>query len=246
MTRVCLLTGASGRLGAAFAERYADRYQIVAVHGRRPLYCATQNQVFVDPLDPTRAISEETTRVYGIRADISRPSAPGHVVREALSQFGQVDLLVNAAAARHVAPLLDPASEEQAAQLFAVNVIAPARFTLSLTREFWARDPDANLERSRNVVNVSCASGLFVQPDAGEALYGTSKAALHHLTYHLASELWDVGIRVNAVVPDAFPTEVPAEDVLEAIVALDDSEQTGQLVRVTRARESRARARAHP
>lgn len=40
MTRVCLLTGASGPLGTALIERYADRYQIVAVHHRRPLYFA--------------------------------------------------------------------------------------------------------------------------------------------------------------------------------------------------------------
>ena len=54
-------------------------------------------------------------------------------------------------------------------------------------------------------------------PDLGQALYASSKAALNHLTYHLASELWDIGVRVNAVAPDTFPGRVSIDDIRTAV-----------------------------
>jgi NAD(P)-dependent dehydrogenase (short-subunit alcohol dehydrogenase family) len=71
-------------------------------------------------------------------------------------------------------------------------------------------------------------------PDLGQSLYGTSKAALNHLTYHLANEFWDLGVRVNSIAPDTFPGRIPTEEVLEAILVLDTSNQTGQVVRLYR------------
>lgn len=228
--RVCLLTGASGPLGTAFVERYADRYEIVAVHHRRPVYFATQEQEFVDPLVPEREVAANARRAHAIRADISRREHIDAVVQEALEAFGRVDLLVNAAAVRSFSPLLVGGADAGAADLFSVNVLAPLRFSLSLARTFWRADSEANIQFNRNILNVSSTAGLFVYPDTGQALYASSKAALNHLTYHLASELWDLGIRVNAVAPDTFPGRVSIDDVLEAMVAFDESAETGHVL----------------
>jgi NAD(P)-dependent dehydrogenase (short-subunit alcohol dehydrogenase family) len=230
VTRVCLLTGASGAFGTAFVERYADRYQIVAVHHRTPIRYATQEQAFIDPLAPSTRITENDQAVHGVRADLSEQSEIDRVVEEALEGFGRVDLLVNAAVHRRWSSILAPAAAADAGRVIDINLLAPLRLAVRLARDFWGRDPADNVSANRNIVNISSTAGLFVYPDLGQALYATSKAALNHLTYHLASELWDLGVRVNALAPDTFPGRIPIEDVLDAVLELDMSDATGEVV----------------
>lgn len=233
--RVCLLTGASGPLGTAFIERYADRFDILAVHHRNPVAFATQDQRFVDPLAPARALPQNGHPVHAIRADLAQLGGVAGVVCEAQERFGRVDLLVNAAAVRRFAPLLsDVADPALATTFFAVNVLAPLRLCVELARVLWRTDPEANVTCNRNVINVGSTAGLFVYPDCGQALYASSKAALHHLTYHLASELWNIGVRVNALAPDTFPGRVGTAEVLDAIIDLDESTRTGELLELWR------------
>ena len=233
MKRVCLLTGASGPLGTAFIERYADHYQIVAVYHRRPVYFAAENQEFIDPLEPEHMHDRNALRVHTIRADIARPDAIEEIVQQTLELCGRVDLLINAAAVRRFVPVLADGKEDDAARTFAVNVLAPLRLSRALARSFWKDDVGGNLELNRNVLNVGSTAGRYVYPDTGQALYASSKAALHHLTYHLASEFWDIGVRVNAVAPDTFPGRVTVDEVLEAIVGFDTSTVTGEIRELT-------------
>jgi NAD(P)-dependent dehydrogenase (short-subunit alcohol dehydrogenase family) len=204
MKRVCLLTGASGLLGTAFIERYADCYAIAAIHHRSPVRFATQDQEFVDPLCVSSELAINNHAVYGIRANLREAEDLNRAIAEVKEHFGQVDLLVNGAAVRYWSGMLEPGGIERAAELLDVNVVAPLRLAVAVARTFWMSDPEENVRRNRNVVNISSTAGLFVYPDLGQALYATSKAALNHLTYHLASELWDFGIRVNAIAPDTF------------------------------------------
>jgi NAD(P)-dependent dehydrogenase (short-subunit alcohol dehydrogenase family) len=234
LRRVCLLTGASGPLGTAFIERCADHYEIVAVHHGRPVYAATQNQSFVDPLNPAADCASNRHRVHATKADISDRESIDGVVDEVLDTLGRVDLLINAAAVRQFAPLLAATTEAAAETVLRVNVLAPLWLSLGLARAHWRDNPDANVKLNRNVINVSSTAGRFVYEDLGQGLYATSKAALEHLTYHLASEFWDLGIRVNAVAPDTFPGRVPISEVVDAIVALDESRDTGQIVQISR------------
>src|SRR5947209_14314020 len=96
--RVCLLTGASGPLGTAFIERYADRYQIIAVHNRNAIQFATQEQVFVDPLFPSLGIPANNNAVYSVRVDISKQDEIEHLIREVIARFERIDDLINGAA----------------------------------------------------------------------------------------------------------------------------------------------------
>jgi NAD(P)-dependent dehydrogenase (short-subunit alcohol dehydrogenase family) len=230
--RVCLLTGASGLLGSAFIQRYADRYQIVAVHNREPLSFPTQEQQFVDPLDPSRPLSANGRSVYSIRADISIAAEIDRLVFEVITRFGGVDLLVNGAAVRAWRHLLSAGSLQDDEEVFRVNLLAPLRVSVTLANTFFRLDPTANLALNRNIVNISSTAGLLVYPDLGQALYAASKAALNHLTYHLASEFWDIGIRVNAVAPDTFPGRSSLDEVLAIITGLDEAHETGRVVRV--------------
>jgi NAD(P)-dependent dehydrogenase (short-subunit alcohol dehydrogenase family) len=234
MTRVCLLTGASGQLGTAFIARYADRYQIVAVHHRRPIFFPTQHQEFINPLGKPQPQGEPNAfKVHAIRADIARPEAINEIVHQALGRYGRVDMLINAATVRRFSPLLANEMDADAAHVFCINVLAPLRLSAALARTFWRIDIAANQRFNRNIVNLGSTAGLYVYPDSGQALYASSKAALHHLTYHLASEFWDLGVRANAVAPDTFPGRVAIDEVLDAIVAFDTSDGTGQIQQLT-------------
>jgi NAD(P)-dependent dehydrogenase (short-subunit alcohol dehydrogenase family) len=230
MKRVCLLTGASGLLGNAFIERYASEYEIVAVYHRNAVRFATQDQEFVDPLDPERKIEANNHAVYAIRADLTKPLEVDRLIGEVAGQFGNIDLVINGAVMRSYTPLLKPGLIDCAEALFQINLHAPLRLSAGLAQTIWRSDPEANIRRNRNIINISSTAGLFVYPDVGQALYASSKAAMNHLTYHMASEFWDIGVRVNAIAPNTFPGIVPIERVLEAIVAFDAGGETGEVL----------------
>ena len=97
-----------------------------------------------------------------------------------------------------------------------------------LARQAWSARVEENVERNRNVVIVASSAGLYVYPDLGQGVYAASKAALIHLAYHLASECWDLGVRVNTIAPDTFPGRVETDQVVDAIVAFDEGSETGQ------------------
>jgi NAD(P)-dependent dehydrogenase (short-subunit alcohol dehydrogenase family) len=140
-----------------------------------------------------------------------------------------VDYLVNAAAARSPSFLFAPDALDSAPTLFDINVLAPLRVSVALAQRIWRLDPEANLRENRNIVNVSSTAGLAVYEDRGLSLYAASTAALNHLTYYLASEFWDIGLRVNAVALD--PSANASIDAAVTVVAdFDASDQTGQVL----------------
>lgn len=243
MRRVCLLTGGSGLLGHRFIERLAATYQIVAIHHTSPVDYASQDQRFVDVLAQTEIVAANEYGVYTIQADLSCRAESGRVVAEALSEFGTVELLVHSAGQRKWAPLLSPESSDTAESVFAVNTLAPMWLAAELARQSWISDPEDNVRRNRNIVTVASSAGLYVYPDLGQGTYSASKAALIQLGYHLASEFWDLGVRVNTVAPDTFPGRVPIDDVIDAIVTFDLSDQTGQVRALLPLEQSRGKAR---
>jgi NAD(P)-dependent dehydrogenase (short-subunit alcohol dehydrogenase family) len=89
-----------------------------------------------------------------------------------------------------------------------------------------------NRELNRNIVNVSSLSGSSVYADQGQAIYSASKAALNHLTRHQAAEYSAFGVRANAVAPNSFPGIVSLDQVVSAIVRLDEDSVTGRILAV--------------
>ncbi|MFC9893348.1 SDR family NAD(P)-dependent oxidoreductase [Nocardia sp. NPDC127579] len=227
--RVCLLTGAGGVLGDGFCRALHTEYDIVAVHRTRVPSVPSQHEWFVDPFQPDAAVPDNDSRVHLINADLSRPGEVERVVDLALARFGRVDLLVNNAAHVDHRPngLIDgDAALDGFEPTFGMNVGVPLRMSTRLAQRGWLHDRAANLARNRNIVNISCASGAKVYPGV-QALYAASKAALNHLTRHMAAEFTEFGVRVNALAPYNFPEVVPVENVLHAIYQLDSGTMTG-------------------
>lgn len=231
--RVCLLTGAGGRLGSTFCADFARDYDIVAVCRTRLPAAPSQFEEFVDPLDPGSALPENGGRVHIVRADLEQPGQVERVVDIALARFGRIDLLVNNAAySRWHRPGLVEAEPAliDLDRHFSVNVGLPARLSARIASEFWRDRVDENLAANRNIVNISSLAASRVFAGQGQAVYAASKAALNQLTRHLGSEFAAFGVRANALAPNSFPDIVETARVAESIVRLDRDTVTGRVL----------------
>lgn len=228
--RVCLLTGASGRLGTAFCRLFADRYEIMAVHRSRPMRWPSQRQWFVDVLEPSAPVPENEHPVYAVQADLAEDGEMERVVDVALARFERIDVVINAAAHSVWSPMVESRRAlDSAERQFLVNAIVPAKLATLIARTFW-RDRDLeNQSFNRNVINVSSTAGVNVYPGMGQGVYSASKAALNFLTGHMADEFGRFGVRVNALAPDSFPSRVRTRAVAAALHQLDAGEATGQV-----------------
>lgn len=227
--RVCLLTGAGGLLGDAFCRAYYRQYDIIAVCRDRTPAAPSQDEWFVDPLDPETPVPENDSRVFVVRSDLTGSGEVERVVDLALARFGQVDLLVNNAGHTvfHPRGIVDgEATLDSFDTHFAVNVGVPLWLSTRLAQRCWLHAGAENRARNRNIVNVSSLSGSEVYP-GGQALYSSSKAALNHLTRHLAREFAEFGVRANAIAPNSFPALIPTEQVAASIAELDAGAMTG-------------------
>ncbi|MEO9139200.1 MAG: SDR family oxidoreductase [Jatrophihabitans sp.] len=229
--RVCLFTGASGQLGRAFCAAYRDQYDIVAVYRRERPWFPAQDARLVDPLDPGRAVQENAHPIHALRADLLVPGEALRVVESTLARHGRIDLLVNAAVSTLWAPMLGSLDLANSVQRqFALAVDIPLRLATLIAQLHWQADAGNNRVHNRNVVNVSSVAALRVYPGSGQSVYAASKAAMNHLTAHMAVEFERVGVRVNATAANSFPQLVGVARAAEAIRELDASTRTGELL----------------
>jgi NAD(P)-dependent dehydrogenase (short-subunit alcohol dehydrogenase family) len=174
-------------------------------------------------------LEENDNPVFEIVADLSKKDEIARLVDRVGARLGTVDILVNCATYRRWPHLLSSDALDAIDPIFALNLFAPLRLSVAVANAFWRGSVSKNAEYNRNIVSVSSSAGLYVYPDLGQGLYASAKAALNQLTYHLASEFWDIAVRVNAIAPDSFPGRISVERVCDAIYELDGSDVTGEV-----------------
>ena len=128
--------------------------------------------------------------------DIADPAGVKASFETIAARFGRLDALVNNAGTAVFKPLLETTHEEWQ-RVLAVNLTGP----------FLATQEAAPLMAETGggaIVNITSISGL--RASTLRVAYGTSKAALAHLTKQQAAELASLGIRVNAVAPGPVDT----------------------------------------
>lgn len=209
-----LVTGASGDFGAHFARLLAEAGAAVACASRR-----------VDRLNSLVAeIKSNGGAAIAVSMDVSDAASIAEGLEAAASEFGAVDVLVNNAGYSEAAPFPDM-SPEQWGKVLDTNLSGPWR----VSREFSQRLIAAG--KSGRIVNVASITGLLAK---GMFLnYGTSKAALIHLTKQMAMDLLPHGIQVNALAPGYFPTDMTnwffETDLGKAEIANLPPQRLGQL-----------------
>lgn len=183
-----LVTGASGGIGAIYADRLARRGHDLILVARSAERLATQ----------AARIREETGRaVETIVADLAEPAATS-ALAERLAGDASIALLLNNAGITLRGGLLDNAADALS-RLVAVNITAPTLLAAEAARAFAAR-------KGGTIINIG--SVVTFIPEAFEGVYSGSKAYILNLSLSLAVQLKDAGVRVQAVLPGPTRTEI--------------------------------------
>lgn len=197
---VVLITGASRGLGAALAREWAKRGAGVLLTARNA--------------EPLREIAKELSRQTDVLAeaiDVTDDFRMREFVRAAVATFGHIDVVVNNASVLGGSPMPSLEDLTQAAffEVMDVNVRAPLAIAQSII-------PYMRAQGSGVIVNVTSDAAVNAYPGWGG--YGTSKAALEHLSRILAAELEETGISVIVADPGNMNTLMhqeaePGEDL---------------------------------
>ena len=184
--RVALVTGASSGLGARFARVLDAAGATVAITARRR-----------DRLDRLASALHEP---QVIDADLSDPAAPEQVVGEVVARFGRVDVLVNnaglGAAGRSIETSMDDFR-----RVVEVDLIAPFELARLCARSM--------IETGRgSIVNIASVYALAGIGQIPHASYASAKGGLAAMTRQLGAEWARKGVRVNAIAPGWFHTEM--------------------------------------
>jgi NAD(P)-dependent dehydrogenase (short-subunit alcohol dehydrogenase family) len=181
--KVALVTGAARGIGLATAKRFLHEGWRVALL-----------DVLGDVLQS--AASSLGPNALALEADISDTASVQAAVHRAMQHFGRIDALVNNAGIAIFKPLLDVTPEEWH-RVLGVNLTGPFLMTQAVA-------PLMRDQGGGAIVNITSISGL--RASTLRVAYGTSKAALAHLTRQQAAELAQYNIRVNAVAPGPVET----------------------------------------
>lgn len=183
--KVALVTGAARGIGLATARKFLEEGWRVALLDRDR-----------ETLD--RAIAElgQRNSAMPVHADVSVPGDVARAVEETGSAFGRLDALVNNAGIASFKPVLETSFEEWS-EIMSTNLNGPFLCTNAAAPLMLRTGGGA-------VVNIASISGL--RASLLRVAYGTSKAAVLHLTKQQAAELGGLGIRVNAVAPGPVDT----------------------------------------
>ena len=182
---VALVTGAGRGIGLATARRFlAEGWRVALL------------DIDAGLLEAAMADLAAPGTTLALPCDVADVASVQAAVRRAAAQFGRLDALVNNAGTAVFKPMLETTPEEWA-RVMAVNLTGP----------FVATNAAAPLMAEGGggaVVNITSISGL--RASTLRVAYGTSKAALAHLTKQLAVELAQFKIRVNSVAPGPVDT----------------------------------------
>ena len=183
--RIALVTGASSGLGARFARVLHEAGAFVVATARR---ADLLEELAVDCGD----------RIETIPGDVT-DAEHRHLVVERLEQHGRLDVLVNNAGICDDGPLEEQTLDELL-RVIDVNLISVMDMC-RLTAPLLLASPGAS------VVNVASIYGI-VSSRGPMAAYNATKGALVSLTRQLAAQWGERGVRVNALAPGYFPTEL--------------------------------------
>jgi 3-oxoacyl-[acyl-carrier protein] reductase len=187
--RVALVTGASSGLGARFAEVLAANGASVALVARRK-----------DRLDDLqKKLTVRGARAVAIEADVTDRAAMARAFDQAETALGTITILVNNAGVAHSTRAVE-LTEGEYRRVLGTNLDA----VFFAAQEGARRMLAANARGS--IINIASVLGINVAK--GTAAYAIAKAGVIQMTKALALELAFKGVRVNAIAPGWFITEI--------------------------------------
>lgn len=194
--RVAVVTGAARGIGLATAQWFLSQ-------GWRTVLLDIDAVTLSQAADALGGSDDVLARV----CDVSQPPSVESAAEAVLARWGRVDTLVNNAGVAVFKPIAQTSFEEWR------HVMATNLDGVFLCTQAFAR----HMQRGSAVVNIASISGL--RGSTLRVAYGTSKAAVIHLTRQQAVEYGNAGIRVNAIAPGPVETEMARQVHTPAIRA---------------------------
>jgi len=201
--RVWLVTGCSTGFGRELAKQLIEHKENVVVTARKPDQIAD-------------LVHEHGDHVLGLELDVTDPSSIDNAIRQTLSRFGRIDVLVNNAGYGYQTSIEEGDEQEIRAQ-FDANVFG----LFALTR---AVLPTMRKERSGRILNISSVAGLV--GFAGSGYYAATKHAVEGFSSALSAEVSHLGIKVTCVEPGPFRTDWAGRSLRQTNTAIDEYSDT--------------------
>ena len=188
--RVAVITGASSGLGAHFAR-------VLSAAGARVVLAARRRERI-------EALAAELPGAVAVAGDVARAEDNERLIETATARCGGVDVLINnAGITEGPKPALETSLAEFQ-QVLAVDLVAAFQLSLLAARSM--------RERGRgSIVNIASIHGLVAGAPNAQAAYVAAKGGLVNLTRELACQWAREQVRVNAIAPAYFETEITAE-----------------------------------
>lgn len=188
---VCLVTGGTSGLGKAIALEFARQGALVTVGSTNP---EKVERMGVELGDDHMAIQLDVTDETSVRRAVSSTT----------EQRGRLDVLVNAGGITQRIPSVDMSLDDWD-RMLRINLTGTFLACREAAKAMRTQKPRQNGEQGC-ILNISSVIAQVGFKDV--AAYGCSKAAVNHLTKSLANDWADLGIRVNAIAPGVFPTDL--------------------------------------
>jgi 3-oxoacyl-[acyl-carrier protein] reductase len=195
--KAAIVTGSARGIGRATAELLAEQGAKVLI-----------NDLDGDVAEQSAGEIQGETTVFA--GDLTKPGVPDELVKKALDEFGQLDIIVNNAGYTWDG-VVHKMSDEQFQAMLDIHTVVPFRIVRAAApflRESAKKEKEAGDEVFRKIVNVSSISGTM--GNAGQANYSAGKNAVVGLTKTLAKEWGQFKINVNAVAFGYIETRLTA------------------------------------
>ncbi len=183
--KVAIITGASYGMGQTMAELFAEEGASVVLTARGR-----------DRLDAVvEGIRAKGGKAIGVAADVCSLEDTQRVFEETVSEFGDLDILINNAGIGEQ-KMIDETDDEWMLYVMNTNLGGPVRYIREALKIFMPKNDGV-------IINISSVNGS--RPFCGAA-YTSTKGALNTLTKNVAMRLVNTNIRCNAVAPGATVT----------------------------------------
>lgn len=205
MTKTVIVTGAARGIGLASTELFLkERWQVAMIDRDADELATAATRLAADA-----SATGPEERVRSFVCDVSDPDAVTAMMTAVAEWAGRVDALINNAGVADFGPIEDT-SFERWRTVMATNL--DGVFLCSQ-----AAIPHLK-QHGGAIVNIASISGL--RASTLRVAYGTSKAAVIHMTQQQAAELGEYGIRANAIAPGPVRTKlamaVHTQDIIDA------------------------------
>ncbi len=195
--KVVMITGASGNLGSAVTQVFAQAGATLALIDRQPEKLRKEFPKLVE--NPEQCLIEDV--------DLTNEEAVTAVVDKIVQKFGRIDVLVHTVGGFFSGPALHETPLEKLDFMLLLNAKTTFLTNQAVLKKMLAQG-------SGKIINIAARPAL--QGNKNMSAYSAAKAAVLRLTESAAAEVKTHGINVNAVLPGTIDTPQNREEMPKA------------------------------